>query len=66
MAQPRPIHPGQILRESFLEPRRIGGNRLAIALHVPPSTASSTKRATSLPKWHFGSPGLLAIPRSFG
>lgn len=31
-----PIHPGEILREEFLEPMRISQNRLAIAVGVPP------------------------------
>ncbi len=31
-----PIHPGEILREEYLKPLRLTGNRLATALHVPP------------------------------
>ncbi len=31
-----PIHPGEILREEFLKPRRLSQNALARALKVPP------------------------------
>ena len=31
----RPIHPGEILREEFLEPMGITANALALALQVP-------------------------------
>ncbi len=31
-----PIHPGEILREEYLKPLRLSGNRLATALHVAP------------------------------
>ena len=31
----RPIHPGEILREEFLEPLEMSANRLAAALEVP-------------------------------
>jgi hypothetical protein len=31
-----PIHPGEILREEFLEPRGLSQNALARALNVPP------------------------------
>ena len=31
-----PIHPGEILREEYLKPLRLSGNRLATSLHVPP------------------------------
>ena len=30
-----PIHPGETLREDFLEPLGLSANRLAIELHVP-------------------------------
>ncbi|MBC5815092.1 MAG: HigA family addiction module antidote protein [Candidatus Eremiobacteraeota bacterium] len=30
-----PIHPGEILKEDFLEPMKLSGNRLAMDLHVP-------------------------------
>jgi len=30
-----PIHPGEILREDYLKPLGLSGNRLAIALRVP-------------------------------
>jgi addiction module HigA family antidote len=32
-----PIHPGEILREDFMQPLGIGINRLARDLHVPPN-----------------------------
>ena len=31
----RPIHPGEILKEEYLEPLGMSANALAIALHVP-------------------------------
>ena len=31
-----PIHPGEILREEFMEPRALSQNALARALNVPP------------------------------
>ena len=31
----RPIHPGEILREEFLEPLAMSANALSLALHVP-------------------------------
>jgi len=31
----RPIHPGEILREEFLVPLDMSGNRLALSLRVP-------------------------------
>ncbi|MEO8676686.1 MAG: HigA family addiction module antitoxin [Casimicrobiaceae bacterium] len=31
----RPIHPGEILREEFIEPLAMSANALAIALRVP-------------------------------
>lgn len=31
-----PIHPGEILREEFMQPRALSQNALARALHVPP------------------------------
>ncbi|HEU5451303.1 MAG TPA: HigA family addiction module antitoxin [Terriglobales bacterium] len=38
MAKPRklpPIHPGEVLREDFMNPFGLSMNRLALALHVP-------------------------------
>ena len=35
-SQLTPIHPGEILREEFMEPRGLSQNTLARALHVPP------------------------------
>ena len=31
-----PIHPGEILREEFMQPRALSQNALARSLHVPP------------------------------
>ena len=31
-----PIHPGEILREEFLNPRHLSQNAMACALSVPP------------------------------
>jgi addiction module HigA family antidote len=31
----RPIHPGEILKEEYLEPLGLSGNALSKALHVP-------------------------------
>lgn len=31
----RPIHPGEILREEFLEPLEMSANALSLELHVP-------------------------------
>jgi addiction module HigA family antidote len=31
----RPVHPGEVLRESFLRPARLSARALAKALHVP-------------------------------
>jgi len=33
----RPIHPGEILREEFMEPHSLSANALAITLRVPAS-----------------------------
>ena len=30
-----PVHPGEILLEEFLKPKRISQNQLALAIHVP-------------------------------
>ena len=38
----RPVHPGEILREEFLDPLRMSANALAQVLHVP------TNRLTSI------------------
>jgi antitoxin HigA-1 len=35
MNKMRPIHPGEVLREEFLEPLGLSANALAIALRVP-------------------------------
>lgn len=37
MNRMRPIHPGEILREEFMEPHGLSANALAIALRVPAS-----------------------------
>lgn len=33
----RPVHPGEVLREDYLEPLGLSANALAKALHVPAS-----------------------------
>ena len=33
--QPRPVHPGEMLREAFLQPLGLSANRLASELRVP-------------------------------
>ena len=38
MARLKPIHPGEILREEFMEPLRLHANKLALALHAPAPT----------------------------
>ncbi len=46
----KPIHPGEILLEEFLQPMGISINRLARDIHVPPgriSTIVNGKRAIS-------------------
>jgi addiction module HigA family antidote len=35
MRKLRPVHPGEILREEFMEPLRLSMNRLALDLRVP-------------------------------
>jgi len=35
MARIRPVHPGEVLKEEFLRPRKLSMNRLALALRVP-------------------------------
>ena len=35
-----PLHPGEVLREDFLEPLGLSINALARALHVPPNHVS--------------------------
>lgn len=36
-SRPRPIHPGEILREEYLIPLGLSGKHLADDLHVPPN-----------------------------
>ena len=31
----RPVHPGEVLREEYLEPMRLSANELSLALRVP-------------------------------
>jgi|SRR5580704_5067023 addiction module HigA family antidote len=38
MVKLKPIHPGEILREEFMAPLHLNGNKLALALHVPAPT----------------------------
>ena len=51
MNKMRPIHPGEILKEEFLEPLGMSANALAIALHVPAPRINDVvrqKRAVSV------------------
>ena len=40
----RPIHPGEILREEYLEPLDMSVNALSKALHVPPTRMNEIVR----------------------
>ncbi|MDR9500066.1 MAG: HigA family addiction module antitoxin [Hydrogenovibrio sp.] len=40
----RPIHPGEILREEYLEPLGMSVNALSKALHVPPTRMNEIVR----------------------
>jgi len=35
VAKLQPVHPGEVLKEEFLRPRKLSMNRLALALRVP-------------------------------
>ena len=35
MAKLKPVHPGEVLREEFLEPLKLNTHKLALALRVP-------------------------------
>lgn len=35
MAKLKPVHPGEILRDEFMEPLKLNPHRLALALRVP-------------------------------
>lgn len=37
----RPIHPGEVLREEFLEPLGLSARALALAIHVPPNRVTA-------------------------
>ncbi len=39
-----PVHPGEILKEEFLEPKGISQNKLALDLRVPPPRISEIVR----------------------
>jgi len=39
-----PVHPGEILREEFLEPMNISAYRLSVELHVSPPTINDIVR----------------------
>jgi antitoxin HigA-1 len=46
----QPVHPGEILREDFLKPRKMSASALAQALYVPPNRIveiASGKRAVT-------------------
>jgi addiction module HigA family antidote len=57
MARLKPIHPGEVLREEFMAPLHLTGNKLALALHVPAPTVYNivNEGAVSRLKWLFGS-----------
>jgi addiction module HigA family antidote len=40
----RPVHPGEILREDFMEPLGLSANALARALHVTPARINDIVR----------------------
>ena len=40
MAKIRPVHPGEILREEFMQPLNLTMNKLALDLHVPATRIS--------------------------
>jgi addiction module HigA family antidote len=40
----RPIHPGEILREEYLQPLEMSVNALSKALHVPPTRMNEIVR----------------------
>ena len=46
----RPIHPGEILREEFMEPHGLSANALAIALRVPATFRWSAGRSRLIPR----------------
>lgn len=58
----RPIHPGEILKEEFMEPLRLSANALARALNVP------SNRITMILNEHRGVTGdtALRLGRYFG
>ena len=39
-----PIHPGEVLAEDFMKPRRLTANRLALDLHIPANRLSEIIR----------------------
>lgn len=44
MNRMRPIHPGEVLREEFLEPLGLTAHALALALRVPPPRVNDIVR----------------------
>ncbi len=40
MADLTPVHPGEILKDDYLEPLGLSAHRLALELHLPPSRIS--------------------------
>lgn len=40
----RAVHPGEVLREEYLEPLRMSANALSKALHVPPTRINEIVR----------------------
>ena len=45
------IHPGEVLKEEFMEPYGLSANRLATALGVAPNRITAILPRQS---WHFG------------
>jgi len=40
----RPVHPGEVLREEYLEPLGMSANALAVALHLTPARVNEIVR----------------------
>ncbi len=62
------VHPGEILREEFLEPMNISAYKLLVELRVSPPTVNDIVRESLelLPRWPLGSPGISVLPSSSG
>ncbi|MGA7931483.1 MAG: HigA family addiction module antitoxin [Candidatus Sulfotelmatobacter sp.] len=62
------VHPGEILREEFLEPMGISAYRLAAELHVSPPTVNDIVREKRgiTPRWRLAWPSISEPPSSSG